>query len=69
VVWSEPKTDKLVPGCFVKTAHHETGMPSDTSTRISVDPTYVSRFRYSALHGDVDMMNMSVEDQNVVRRE
>jgi hypothetical protein len=44
-------------------------MPSDTSTRISVDPTYVSRFRYSALHGDVDMMDMSVEDQNVVRRE
>jgi hypothetical protein len=69
VVWSEPKTDKLVPGCFVRIAHHKTGMPSHSSTRISGDSTYVSHLCYSAIHGDVDMMDMSVEDQNVVRRE
>jgi hypothetical protein len=60
VVWSEPKTDKLVLGCFVKIVlHHKTGMLSN-KIRISalVRITLVS---IDGIHDNVHVVGMTIE--------
>jgi hypothetical protein len=72
VVWSEPKTDKLVlgvPECFVRILRHKTGVPSNSPIResASVQTPLVS---VDGIHDVVHMIGMSTEGRNVtVRRE